>query len=247
MTPVLHPRDYQIAELTRDIKLPLRALHRRHLRVIGEFLTEAWNDLMETQQQHLQSEDEPDVNALMNSRLNEIRDEKPEWSALVSSVTRGSETMSHDGSSLEKRPDLSVHITLRSANFPLTVECKLIDKKAQKGVTLYCREGLSRFIDGEYSWYAQEAFMLAYVRDSTSIVKTLTPHLRRSGRKQPDPFLTEKLPESIPFNQDLAESIHRRRFQNNPGPISIWHLWLTCVHPEIHLIRHENKPSVNHS
>lgn len=229
MSPTSHPpRDYQIAELTQGIQLPLPALQRRHLKVITEFLAEAWNGLLESQEQTLRTKDEPEINALMEARLNNVREEKNEWLMIITGVTRGKESISYDGSSLEKRPDLSVHISGRPFHFPLIVECKLIDKGTRKGVDLYCDKGLARFIDGEYAWYAQEAFMLAYVRDGATIAPCLTPHLAENQKKPLDPFLTEQLPQAGSLSAlELAQSRHGRRFPDNPGPINVWHLWLS--------------------
>jgi hypothetical protein len=104
------PRDYQILELTRGFRIPLPAMQRRHLRIIAELLVEAWNGLLENQESVLRTKDEPDINALMKSRINRIRGNKSEWSGLVVGVTLGSESFNHDASSIEKRPDLSVHL-----------------------------------------------------------------------------------------------------------------------------------------
>jgi hypothetical protein len=217
-----------MAELTRGLLLPLPALQQRHLKVIAEFLTDAWNGLLETWEGILHTADEPEVNALMNSRLNNIRGSKAEWAVLVSLVTRGSESFNHDGSSIEKRPDLSVHITSRPSHLPLIVECKLIDKGTRKGVDSYCNKGLARFINGEYAYYAQEAFLLAYVRDGATIGADLKPYLAKFQKSEPEFFLTEQLPEAVnPPAQNLSQSRHGRQFQNNPGPIAIWHLWLS--------------------
>ncbi len=222
------PRDYQIAELTRGIQLPLPPLHPRHIKVIAEFLAEAWNGLLINQEQVLFAEDEPGINALMEARLDDIRVEKPEWSMLVSGVSRGKESISFDGKSLEKRPDLSVHLTNRPFRFPLVVECKLIDKRTRKNVDKYCDNGIARFIDGEYAWYGHEAFMLAYVRDNSAIEHVLTPYLSKNQHNIPDSYLTEQLPQTINIpTHKLAQSRHGRRFPNNPGAIAVWHLWLS--------------------
>ncbi len=225
-----HSRDYQIEELTRGVQLPLPALQRRHLLVIAELLTEAWDDLLEVQEQILRSKPEPDVNALMKTRINKLRDKKTEWKALVSGVTLGSESCNYDASSIEKRPDLSVHLTdkHRPFDFPLIVECKLIDTNNGKEVELYCKDGISRFIDGRYAWYAREAFMLAYVRDTSTIADCLTPHLEKQQENTPDPFLTEQLPLALtpPYPHNLALSRHGRSFPGNTGAIDMWHLWL---------------------
>ena len=223
------PRDYQITELTRGVELPLPALKARHLTIIAEFLVRAWQALLKTQELVMRTKEEPEINALMESRLLSFLDEGGEWSTLVSNVIRGKESHSFNGSSLEKRPDLSIVLTIRaSLRFPLIVECKLIDKTARKEVGLYVDQGLARFLDGEYAWNTQEAFMLAYVRDGSTIGDCLTPHLAERQNRVPDPFLTEQLPQTVKLpSQDLAQSRHGRRFPNNPGPIAIWHLWLS--------------------
>ena len=85
----------------------------------------------------------------METRLLTLLHESREWSTLLSGVARGKESISHNGSSLEKRPDLSISLTKKDPRFPLIIECKLIDKKAGKEVALYGHKGLARFLDGE--------------------------------------------------------------------------------------------------
>jgi hypothetical protein len=226
------PRDYQIAELTRGVALPLPALKSRPLRIIAEFCIRAWEGLLENHEQVIRTKEEPEINSLMESRLRVFLDEDRLWSTLVSSVSRGKESFSFDGSSLEKRPDICLSLTGRP-RFPLVVECKLIDNKARKEVALYGNTGLARFINGEYAWDAQEAFMLAYVRDGSTIGDRLAPYLAMRRSSAHDPFLTEQLPQIVKCpSQDLAKSRHGRRFQYRfqdtpPGPIAIWHLWLS--------------------
>jgi hypothetical protein len=226
--PVHPPRDYQIAELTRGVELPRPPLQPRHLKIIAEFLVRAWEGLLETQQQVMRTKAEPEINALMESRLLGLLHERREWSTLVSNVVRGKEALNCDGSSLEKRADLSIYLTKKDPRFPLIVECKLIDKKTGKEVTLYGNKGLARFLNGDYACHAWEGFMLAYVRDGSTIGDCLTPHLAGRQNRTPDPFLTLQLPQTVKLvSQDLAQSSHGRRFHNNPGPITIWHLWLS--------------------
>lgn len=220
-------RSYQVEEMMRGIQRPLPSLQRRPLRAIAEFLVEAWNGLLETQEHVLRTSEEKEVNTLMDARLNSLFEKKPEIKILITGITRGRESINYDGSKLENRPDLSIHLTCRASRLPLIVECKLMDTLSKKGIDLYCEEGLVRFIEGQYAWYAQEAFMLAYVRDGATIATCLTPHLEKNQRDLPDPFLTEVLPKPVCFlSYDLAQSRHSRRFAGNPGPIAIWHLWL---------------------
>jgi hypothetical protein len=204
------------------------------MRIIAEVLSKAWFDLLRTQREVLLSGQEAELNALMATRLNSLLDEDAGWSVLVRSVTRGSETTTFDGSHLEKRPDISLHLTARNPSFALIVECKLLDRPRGKRTDMYCSDGLARFVRGEYAWAAREAFMLAYVRDESKIATSLAPHLSECQKQKPDPFETAALPEMTAGTAlHLAWSVHRRSFRyvgspppNKPGPISIWHLWL---------------------
>ncbi len=233
----LQPRPEQVAELTRGIRLPLVLLQDEHLIFIAEYLAKAWKDLFKSTNSGIRVLDEPDINALMVARLNTILDEDPQWGMIVRKVSRGEEMISFDGSHLEKRPDLSISLTDRRRNFPFIIECKLIDAASGKRVNQYCNDGLVRFLNGEYAWYAQEAMMLAYVRDGSTIISKLTPYFARYQKNNDDPFATEKLPEQIkasPF--DLSHSRHGRQFRyvhrspyDDPGPIAVWHLWLSAL------------------
>ena len=176
-----------------------------------------------------------EINTLIETRLNALLEKDARWSQLVSVVARGKETASYDGSHLERRPDLSIHLTNRNPSFPLIVECKLIDAPSRKTVDLYCNDGLVRFVRGEYGWATREAFMLAYVRDGSKIASCLTPFLARSQTKQPDTYLTQSLPNPIVGSSaQLARSSHGRGFSYPasssvpPGEIAIWHLWIAA-------------------
>ena len=101
-------------------------------------------------------------------------------------------------------------------------------------ISLYCREGIRRFLDGEYSWGRSEAFMIDYVRDGSTIDATLRAFLSRPSARQR--YLVEDLLVAAGRGTtDFAYTRHGRNFvyanqqsPNTPGPISIWHLWLDC-------------------
>ncbi|MBR0860206.1 hypothetical protein [Bradyrhizobium liaoningense] len=229
------PRPEQIDELTRGFDLPLASLHEEHLALIAEVLALAWTDLTLTRQEVLATGTEAEINALMETRLSRLLDEHPIWGQLVRSVVRGRETVSFDGAHLEKRPDLSIHLSTRTPSFPLLVECKLIDIVGGKSTALYCNHGLKRFLTGEYGWAIRESFMLAYVRDSSTIASCLTPFLEASRSLRPQPYAIMDLAPAIADRAlDLAQTSHYRGFKypsrepprDDPGPITIWHLWL---------------------
>jgi hypothetical protein len=235
----VHQREDQVAELTRGQNLPLEPIREFHLIFIAEVLTRAWADLLSKWPATLLSGAEAEINALIESRLNTFLDEDGPWSQLVRCVARGKETVSYDGSHLEKQPDLSIYLTYRTPSFPLVVECKLVDAPSGKKIELYCSQGLARFLRGEYAWAVREAFMLGYVRDGSTVLSCLTPFLAQSRASKPDTYQTEALPTSMTSHgpAELARSRHNRTFRyirsprNEPGTIAVWHLW-TSTRPQ---------------
>lgn len=229
------PRPEQIDELTRGIELPLAALHEEHLSLIADIVALAWDDLARIQAGLLAAGSEAEINALLEARLSRLLDENPLWEQLVRSVARGKETVSFNGAHLEKRPDLSIFLSGRSPAFPLVVECKLINAPDGKSGKLYCSNGLRRFLTGEYGWSGRDGFMLAYVRDQSTIKSCLLPLLAVGRTAKPDPFAVKDWPvESGHAVLDLVATKHGRAFRylnraaptDEPGPITIWHLWL---------------------
>jgi hypothetical protein len=232
----LYQRRDQIEELTRGLTLPLAPLHDFHLTSIAEMLAQAWCDLQTTQPLSLKTCDEPEITSLMEIRLNNLLGEYPSWAILVHQVARDKGTVSFDGTHLEMKPDLSIFLTNRNRNYPLVVECKLIEPSSGKTAGSYCKDGLVRFVLGEYAWAMREAFMLAYVRDGSSILSSLIPLLLRSQKGEPDPYCTEGEPESKSHpTLDLARTRHGRAFNylggppgSFPGAIALWHLWVSA-------------------
>ena len=123
---------------------------------------------------------------------------------------------------------------VQSGAFPLVAEAKILDAPAAKTVALYCKDGIRRFVEGEYAWGTREAFMIGYVRDGSSIDTTLSAFLSQAVDLYPHRYLVEALPVPVGSgSSDLAYTRHGRDFvyggqrpQTAPGPIAVWHLWL---------------------
>lgn len=233
----LRPRPDQVAELTRGAVLPLPPLPHATLLVIAETLERAWNELAVEHGETLCSGDEAEVSALLVLRLNQLLDEESCWATVAVGVSRGREVISFDGRRLEMRPDISIHLARRNFDYPLVLECKLIDHPRAKTTGLYCSQGLIRFIQGDYAWMSREAFMLAYVRDGSRVATDLRLQLAKAQKVMPDPYATDVLPRAIPHRPAyLAQSHHRRNFvyhspaqHKDPGSLDIWHLWLSIT------------------
>lgn len=229
-------RPDQVAELTRGFQLPLPAIEADHLTIIAEHLFRAFNEVRAQSPGTVTSGVEAEVTALMEARLNTLIEEDILWSQLVLCVARGKESLSFNGSHLEKRPDLSIYLSNRARSFPLIAEAKILDSASARTEALYCDYGLRRFVEGEYAWANREAFMIAYVRDGSTIDTTLKPFLAGAMTRIPCDYLVEELPTRAGNDSsDLAHSRHGRVFvytnqkppTDQPGPIVIWHLWLS--------------------
>lgn len=227
----LSPRPDQIAELTRGLTLPLPAIDETYLQIIAEGIVQAFQKIRASQPITVTTGDEAEVTSLLVSQLNHMIEKDQIWRQLVSSVVRGSESLNYDGAHLEKRPDLSIHLSSRAIRFPLVAEAKMID--ATRGEHLYCSKGLIRFLDGQYGWGGREAFMIAYVRDGTKISGRLRPYLAKTVHAASYAVQTGPIVRSV-SGCDAAQSGHARSFRythtnapaNDPGIIALWHLWL---------------------
>lgn len=230
----VRPRHDQVAELTRGVRLPMPSIPQDHLEIIAEGLRCAFRDIRNSHLVKVANGEEQEVTALMQARLTRLIQENTLWRQLVFCVGRGQESINFDGSHLEKRPDLSIVLTGPERRFPLIAEAKIVDAVRAKTVGLYCKNGIRRFVEGEYAWANQEALMIAYVRDGSLIDPALKSYLSKVAASHPRRYLTKTLPVPIgPGISDLAHTQHDRKFSygsqqppNNPGPITIWHLWL---------------------
>lgn len=209
----IRPRPDQITELTRGLRLPLPEIAKVHLEIIAEGLLRAFNDIRTQKPATVASGNEPEVTALMEARLNRLIEQDPFWGNLVLCVARGKESLNYNGSRIDKRPDLSIYLSDQTRGFPLITEAKLLDAATSKTVALYCDQGLRRFVDGEYAWANREAFMIAYVRDGSSIDSKLRPFLSNAMARDPARYLVKELPTPVRSgSSDLACSRHDRYF-----------------------------------
>jgi hypothetical protein len=225
----------QVNELTRGLRLPMVPIALAHLNVIIDALKCALEHLVAEYGDGLAAREENELNSLLQARMNNLCAEEKLLSQMVACVVRGGESISFDGTRLELRPDLGIYLTGRNRNFPLIIECKIIDG-VRRGVDLYCVNGIRRFVEGEYAWGSSQGLMLAYVRDGSSITQTLTPHLNMSAANNPDPFRTEAMPyEYGATSMSVWMSRHGRAFsyvgdaRGQPGPIGISHLWFNLA------------------
>jgi hypothetical protein len=236
--------DATIRQLTEGIALPLPPLHPLHIEVICNGLLHIWRRLVEMEPEAVAVSDEPGLNSVLVSAINrQLALDDPAligFAMLVQRAESGVQTPNYLGNRLELRPDISLPLKAGKADFlhPLVVECKILDRAERKTVGLYCDRGLIQFVNGDYGWARQDGFMLAYVRDGSTIAQSLTPFLHKSLGNETDQFATQRLPKPIGQRTDQAESTHDRAFRyvgkaanDCPGTIAVRHIWVDAQRP----------------
>lgn len=182
-----------------------------------------------------------ELHEILEDRLRQTG-EVPGFNQLVfGKVIRAPEVRNHDGRHPDKKPDLVFDLVrdntlVLSSQDALFVECKIVGN-SHRITSLYCNNGLSRFIDGDYAWAMQEGMMLAYVRHGFTLSANLSPVLAR------DPYrgrLSTSSPLSVvsggdanPLAEKLHVTAHSRSFQWQHGkgpatPIRVFHSWHDC-------------------
>ena len=156
-------------------------------------------------------------------------------------VWRAPEVTNFDGKHPAKKPDLVFEIVrdetlVLSSQDALFVECKLVGKQHPVG-TVYCKSGISRFIDGDYAWAMQEAMMLGYVRHGYTILGSLKPILSSAAyhAQLGQPTTIELVPECVsgPLAEQLHTTSHNRHFdwphgKGHAKTIQLFHSWHDC-------------------
>lgn len=233
MSSTSKSRPDQIAALTVGLQLPLPPIPPYVIDLVLASIADVWEGLRVKYPKVLASGDESEINALLDTHLNELigRSTVP-LCMYVSSVDRGKETISFDGKHIEMRSDLSFRMTQVDPRFRLTAECKIVDKNSHKPVGLYRENGISRFLNGRYAWGCQEAIMLAYVRCDTTLKQGLLDEF--AGQPTMHCISQSVVPHlGLKPDHALGTSAHKRKFKyihgpkgGLPGSIALWHLWL---------------------
>lgn len=225
------------------LDLPLPDLPPGIKSLILNALRTAWARLLEEEPGLTTDSDETEITFCLQEILNELRNEPTKGVAgfsasLFETVTREGAEVNFSGDSVQKQPDLMIRLRQLhpgapgSSRWAAVFECKIVDRSHP--VRLYCREGVSRFVEGDYAWAMPSAMMVAYARDSETVEGSLTPYLAKHQESGSDPFATRNLPtrrlELSGAEPWVYASSHDRRWKHTngalPGPIEILHLWL---------------------
>lgn len=165
----------------------------------------------------------------------------PGWSQLQTPVREGN-VRNYDGAHLDKQPDLAFRPIRNliacdnTAPLAIFIECKPIDSR-HPIPSIYCRDGLVRFVNGDYAWSVDRAMMIGYVRNICTLPGGFSTALA-------DPALSREMElagtlEGLPntaSGDTVCQSTHDRKFQlpgmvRSVGHIVVNHLWLYPTEP----------------
>lgn len=143
-------------------------------------------------------------------------------------VHRDTKKVNFDNNHPDKMPDIFFDLqrdeqSIISDQDGLFVECKPVDNK-HSILSCYCKDGLIRFVKGDYAWAMQNAMMIGYVKDN----KTLEDLTAVLNNEECSVCNTNS---HIKINEAIYESLHKRKF-NWPAngeeacKMSVTHLWL---------------------
>lgn len=167
-------------------------------------------------------------------------------SSVFEQPTRDSATVNFNGEKISKEPDLTFK---RASHLSCAIdtrqdawfcECKILDGGSSHGVPNYIKDGLMRFVIGDYAWAMPSAQMIGYVRHAVGKGYVPTKQLQGQFAKV-DPesgktytvltgLLAEKEQEShtdgvLPVHATTHVRDFLLRDQSAPGPITLRHLW----------------------
>jgi hypothetical protein len=150
------------------------------------------------------------------------------------SLGRDGKVRSCDGRRLDLQPDLTFYPLRGSISTTNTifagifVECKPVDSKHPIG-SAYCKEGLARFIRGDYAWAVDRALMVGYVRNRCWLPSGLLACT--TGAAAQEYGFSGGIEEvaNTCFGEKVFRSVHWRscaRIERPLEPIALDHLWL---------------------
>lgn len=153
-------------------------------------------------------------------------------SDVFENVERGANLSNFDQSVINKQPDL----VIRLANGPLVnagryvgifVETKVVSMK--RSLSSYTKDGVSRFVRGDYAWAMQDGLMIAYRTKPHRKLDTLESPLGKDRELLVAPENKKNLVQSGLTIPASGKSTHDRnwtyRAGGQPGSIRVWHLW----------------------
>lgn len=226
--------------------LPFERMGDLDIRAVELAIREAWLHLVKNQSIHdidLTEANEVTISERLVRIIDVIRRHTP---PLIPAFSNNFETPQPDAALRNYRndeidyPDFVFRLKVNTKPgingfyFGLFVEAKII-ANGNQNVGTYVREGLKRFLDGEYAWAMPHAMMIGYKRFTTqTLPKPLDDHFNKPGNKAKYEVKSTASTLCI-FTRVKPRAyitIHGRSTWNYvgtgnpPGDIEIIHLWL---------------------
>ncbi|HCF3841119.1 TPA: hypothetical protein NID17_005796 [Pseudomonas aeruginosa] len=212
------------------------------LKVVIQALQKAWAEICADPEKHLapvtpgNPEEDRYTDAICELLLCYLHDSSLPVSGFTSDVfeyvERGANLSNFNLSVINKQPDL----VIRMANTPLTnvrryvgifVEAKVVSKS--KALSNYTRQGVSRFVRGDYAWAMQDGLMIAYRKQPPRQVSALDTSLKRDASLLTQQENSKHIVQSGLPIPACGKSTHDRQWTYQaggaPGEIRLWHLW----------------------
>lgn len=152
-------------------------------------------------------------------------------------VIREGKLANYNGKHPDKEPDFIFRLTeirvgTEKVQDGIIAECKPIGAAHPVG-SVYCKEGLIRFINGDYAWAMESGMMIGYVDKAYTVFPKLSDPLIKDKKiynTRKGPYVC---PKSKRLKQDplVYETIHERKWKypqtgEKAPDIAIRHLWL---------------------
>lgn len=162
--------------------------------------------------------------------------------ALFETPVREGNLRNQQGDRPDCQPDLTFRplrgqiSTKNSVTAGIFVECKPVDSQHPIG-SAYCKEGISRFVKGDYAWAVDRALMLAYVRNICQLPEGLDYVLGMKSARVNYKLKKKLTPLGITGEGDeIYYTVHDRAPpaslpNNKTALIFLHHLWLNLDRP----------------
>ncbi|MGB2930080.1 MAG: hypothetical protein WBB70_14345 [Desulfobacterales bacterium] len=217
-----------------EYTLPHPKIPQRTVLLLCKVIKRAWQLLEEMPPSNfiLQSANEDTITQVLVDEIIENRLRKSGEidgfnCALFGKVIREPKITNFDKKHPDKMPDIFFdlkrdQLPILSNQDGLFVECKLVNNRL---FSRYCKEGLIRFVNGDYAWAMQDALMVGYVKGHYSFRKLASV---LDGKKS---AVLKTTKHSAVDKYTIYCSSHNRDFEwpesrGHACPISVAHLWL---------------------
>jgi hypothetical protein len=215
------------------------------IRIVADVLAVAWRHLLkEYDNPTFCKFVEDDITEKLYMILGEIDDDPMEelrGLAQLQSPVREGNMRNYNNSHPDKQPDLTWRPAKgllgnvgNTATAAIFIECKPVDQARSIGST-YCKKGLIRFVNGDYSWRVNRAMMVGYVRNRSTLPGALETSLANPGMSSLLGYSgTLRKEKNTIKNDTVWSTTHNRSFKLNNmpvGDIQIDHLWLYPLEP----------------